>query len=151
VVVGGQTSFIISFSPTSKHQMSKRSTPITNEACILKKARIQCELATRRCEEATQRYEEIKAMVEDERDRKIALIMADLTEKQYQAIHKMQWSRIKPTYGIGEDEHGVEEFYVEIDVYDGYKLCESGYHFFKMADWAVHTNYPRNPFDDEDF
>ena len=90
-------------------------------------------------------------MIQEKRDREIARIMADLTEKQYRAVHKMQWSRIKPTFGIGEDERGAEEFYVEIDVYDGYRLCEQKYHFFKMADWAVHTNYPRNPFDDEDF
>jgi putative cell wall-binding protein len=45
--------------------MSKRSTPITNETRILKKARIQCELANKRYEEANQRYEEIKAMVEE--------------------------------------------------------------------------------------
>ena len=151
MVVGGQTSFIIQQSPTSKQQMSKRSAPITNETRILKKAREQCELANKRYEEANQRYEEIKAMVEKERDRKIALIMADLTEKQYRAIHKMQWSRIEPTFGICEDEHGAEEFYVEIDVYDGYKLCEGKYHYFKMANWGVHTNYPRNPFDFEDF
>ena len=144
VVVGGQTSFIIQQSPTSKQQMSKRSAPITNETRILKKARIQCELIN-------QRYDEIKAMIEEKRDREIARIVADLTEKRDRAIHQLLWSRIEPTYGICEDEHGAEEFYVEIDVYDGYKLCESGYHFFKMADWAVHTNYPRNPFDFEDF
>jgi hypothetical protein len=144
MVVGGQTSFIIQHSPTSKHQMSKRSAPITNETRILKKARKRCELANKR-------YEEIKAMIQEKRDREMALIMADLTEKQYRAIHKMQWSRIEPTFGICEDEHGAEEFYVEIDVYDGYKLCEGKYHYFKMADWAVHTNYPRNPFDFEDF
>ncbi len=124
--------------------MSKRTTPITNETRILKKARIQFELIN-------QRYDEIKAMIEEKRDREIARIVADLTEKQYRAIHKMQWSRIEPTFGICEDEHGAEEFYVEIDVYDGYKLCEGQYHYFKMADWGVHTNYPRNPFDFEDF
>ena len=144
MVVGGQTSFIIQHSPTSKHQMSKRSAPITNETRILKKARKRCELANKR-------YEEIKAMIQEKKDREMALIMADLTEKQYRAIHKMQWSRIEPTFGICEDEHGAEEFYVEIDVYDGYKLCEGKYHYFKMADWDVHTNYPRNPFDFEDF
>jgi hypothetical protein len=116
--------------------MSKRSAPITNEPHILKKARKQCELANKRYEEAKQRYEEIKAMIQEKKDRE---------------LHKMQWSRIEPTYGICEDEHGTEEFYVEIDVYNGYKLCESGYHFFKMTDWGVHTNYPRNPFDFEDF
>ena len=124
--------------------MSKRSATITNETRILKKARKQCELVN-------QRYEEIKAMVQEKRDREIALILADLTEKRDRAIHKLLWSRIEPTFGIGEDEHGADEFYVEIDVYDGYKLCEQGYHFFKMADWAVHTNYPRDPLDFEDF
>ena len=116
--------------------MSKRSTPITNENRILKKARKQCELANKRYEEANKRYEEIKAMIQEKKDRE---------------IHKMQWSRIEPTFGIGEDEHGADEFYVEIDVYDGYKLCEGKYHYFKMAYWDVHTNYPRNPFDFEDF
>ena len=77
--------------------------------------------------------------------------MDELNERAYRTLHKLQWSRIEPTYGICEDEHGAEEFYVEIDVYDGYKLCEGKYHYFKMADWDVHTNYPRNPFDFEDF
>ena len=151
MVVGGQTSFIISFSPTSKHQMSKRACPITNEACILKKARIQCELANKRYEEANKRYEEIKAMVEEERDRKIALIMADLAEKQYRAIHKMQWSRIKADYSICEDDNGADEFYVYVGVHEAYRFREEKWRTFKIADWAVHTNYPRNPFDFEDF
>jgi len=144
VVVGGQTSFIISFSPTSKHQMSKRATPITNETRILKKARIQCELIN-------QRYDEIKAMIEEKRDREIARIVADLTEKRDRAIHKLQWSRIEAGFGICVDDNGADEFYVYVGLHEGYRFREEKWRTFKMADWAVHTNYPRDPLDFEDF
>jgi hypothetical protein len=138
--------------------MSKRSTPITNETCILKKARIQCELANQRYEEANQRYEEanqryeeIKAMIQEKRDREIARIMADLTEKQYRAVHKMQWSRIEAGFGICVDDNGADEFYVYVGLHEGYRFREEKWRTFKMADWAVHTNYPRDPLDFEDF
>jgi hypothetical protein len=144
VVVGGQTSFIISLSPTSKHQMSKRACPTE----IPKAHKRMCA----RLAELSALQDAISYGRTGYADS--ALFLADLTERGYRDVHKKQWSRIKPTFGIGEDEHGAEEFNVEIGVYDGYRLCEEKKHTFKMADWAVHTNYPRNPrnpFDFEDF
>ena len=127
MVVGGQTSFIISFSPTSKHQMSKRACPTPCNTPNKKRCTLKRSYAFY-CPHGYEKHFDL-----------------------YKHEHRMMWSRIEPTFGIGEDEHGAYEFNVEIGVYDGYRLCEENKHTFKMADWAVHTNYPRNPFDFEDF
>ena len=80
-----------------------------------------------------------------------ALFLADLTERGYRVLHKRLWSRIEAGFGIYVDANGADEFYVSVAVHKAYTISEDKWHRFKMADWAVHTNYPRDPLDFEDF
>lgn len=115
--------------------MPKRVSPITNETRILKRARKQCELAYKRYEEAHEWCEEVKAMIQEKRDRD---------------VHKKKWSRIKASYfGYGSHARADKYFYVEISVIG--KENDSEVLEYKRAEWAVHTNYPRNPYSVEDY
>jgi hypothetical protein len=75
----------------------------------------------------------------------------ELTERGYRVMHKRLWSRIEPGFGICVDDNGADEFYVSVAVHNAYTIREDKWHCFKIADWAVHTNYPRDPLDFEDF
>jgi hypothetical protein len=77
--------------------------------------------------------------------------MDELNERAYRTLHKLQWSRIEAGFGICVDDNGADEFYVYVGLHEGYRFREEKWRTFKMADWAVHTNYPRDPLDFEDF
>ena len=69
----------------------------------------------------------------------------------YKHEHKRMWSRIEAGFGIRVDRDGADQFYVYVGVHEWYRMREEKWRNFKMADWAVHTNYPRDPLDFEDF
>ena len=69
----------------------------------------------------------------------------------YKHEHQILWSRIEAGFGIYVDDNGADEFYVSVAVHKAYTISEDKWHCFKMADWGVHTNYPRDPLDFEDF
>jgi methionyl-tRNA synthetase len=77
--------------------------------------------------------------------------MNDLSTITARRLHEQQWSRIEPGFGISVDDNNADEFYVSVSTQAGYRTIEEKLHYFKMSDWVVHTNYPRDPLDFEYF
>ena len=67
------------------------------------------------------------------------------------AIHRNLWSRIKADCMTIEYENGDTRIWSRMTVrWQGVVIEQEGV-VWSVPEWGVHTNYPRNPFDNNDY